>query len=239
MEVRPTLVLVHSPLVGPYSWRPAGDSLQSAGWRVVIPSLTTTEDGILPYWQRHASEVRAALDDNAIDDSIVLAGHSGAGPLLPAIARGCGRHLAAYVFVDSDLPAGGKSRLDQFVAKEHVDALRAMSIDGMLPPWNQWFAEEAMAELIPDEASRARFLAELRPTPLAVYEEKLPAVEGWPDAPCAYIQLSGAYDAPAAAARARDWLFDELDSTHLGLVTDADAVARSLARLAVAALAKT
>jgi hypothetical protein len=84
--------------------------------------------------------------------------------------------------------------------------LRKMAdAQGWLPPWPQWWGEEALAELIPDPDVRRRFVAGCPRLPLAMFEEVHPPAPRWPDAPAAYLQLSEAYADPAAQARQRGW----------------------------------
>jgi alpha-beta hydrolase superfamily lysophospholipase len=93
-------VLVHSPLVGPFTWSLVAEELGARGLSVAVPTLT--EDQRTPYWHRHA---QAVADQVAGAGSpLVLVGHSGACPLLPAIGMAIGGAVSAYVLVDGDLP---------------------------------------------------------------------------------------------------------------------------------------
>ncbi len=75
------------------------------------------------------------------------------------------------------------------------------------------------------------FMAELRPLPLAVYEEPLPVFEGWPDAPCGYLRFSPAYEVPAERAKREGWECAEFDGGHFHMLNDPSAVADALVRL--------
>ncbi len=105
---------------------------------------------------------------------LVLVGHSGAGVLLPAVREALGRAVAGYIFVDADIPEDNKSRLDLFQSREDRNSFRRAAQEGMLPTWT----EEDLLETIPNPVLRRRFVAELRPLPLAVYEEPIPVFEG-------------------------------------------------------------
>lgn len=74
-------------------------------------------------------------------------------------------------------------------------------------------------------------MAELRPLPLAVYEEPLPVFAGWPDAPCSYLQLSPVYDAPAQQAQAQGWPYVHLPGGHFQMLVAPEAVTDVLLRL--------
>lgn len=104
-------VLIHSPLVGPYTWTPVADRLQQRGVDVVVPKLHERfEEGAL-YWAQYADAAARMLtpDDPA---PVVLVAHSGAGALLPAIRELMERPVAAYLFVDAGIPENGKSWLE-------------------------------------------------------------------------------------------------------------------------------
>ena len=50
-------VLIHSPLIGPYSWSAVADELRQRGYRVSVPDLHEQSDDQLLYWQRYAGAV--------------------------------------------------------------------------------------------------------------------------------------------------------------------------------------
>lgn len=161
---------------------------------------------------------------------LVLAAHSGAGPLVPAVQQALATPVAAYLFVDAGLPRDGLSRLDLFEDAEAVRMFRASARGGLLPPWTS----EDLREAIPDEAIRDRFVAELRAVSLSVYEEPLPVSEGWPDAPCGYIRFGAnpAYDAPSTEAEGAGWPVVRLPGEHFHMLVDPRGVADALVGLA-------
>ncbi|MGH9246305.1 MAG: alpha/beta hydrolase, partial [Acidimicrobiales bacterium] len=79
-----TFVLVHSPLVGPFTWTLVADELRARGFLVTVPSLP--EERREPYWRHHAEAVAVQAERAA--RPLVVVGHSGACPLLPAIGAG-------------------------------------------------------------------------------------------------------------------------------------------------------
>src|SRR5690348_11665632 len=107
----PLLVLVHSPLVGPFTWSLVAEYLRKRDIETLVPMLTDVEGTDAPYWQQHAEAVRHALESVPETRPLILVGHSGAGPLLPAIYQATRHPTAKYIFVDAGLPHGGKSRL--------------------------------------------------------------------------------------------------------------------------------
>ncbi len=105
-------VLVHSPLVGPLTWSLVAQELRQREIDTVVPALHDTEGSDAPYWRQHVASVTQAVTSLLEDRALVLVGHSGAGPLLPAIGQSCGYRVGAYIFVDAALPLDGKSRLN-------------------------------------------------------------------------------------------------------------------------------
>src|SRR5918999_6262326 len=95
-------VLVHSPLVGPTSWRPVAHELERRRRLAVVPSLLGVADAPAPQWRHVPEAVRAATSHLQVP--VVLVGHSGAGLLLPVIADALTLDVATLVFVDSFLP---------------------------------------------------------------------------------------------------------------------------------------
>lgn len=64
-----------------------------------------------------------------------------------------------------------------------------------------------------------------------MFAEIHPPAPRWPDAPAAYLQLSEAYEDPAARARERGWPVIERTSHYLALLTEPSRVAGSLREL--------
>lgn len=219
-----SFLLINSPLVGAMTWTLVADELRRGGHRALAPSLFAAPNPSLPYWQQHAQAAAA----EPFGRPPILVAHSGAGPLLPAIRQAMNQPAAGYIFADAGLPKDGLSRLDQFDTPEEAEAFRGAAVDGLLPTWTA----DDLREVIPDDAIRQQFAAELRPLPLAVYEEPLPVFAGWPDAPCAYLQFSPVYDAPAREAQAAGWAYQKLPGGHFHLLVDASAVAAALIDLA-------
>src|SRR5713226_1426103 len=131
-------VLIHSPLVGPFTWSLVADELRRRSIEVIVPTLTnerSAED--VPYWKMHAAAVAAAVASLPRDRAVILVGHSGAGPLLPALRNALDRAVGGYLFVDAGLPVHNRSRLDLFESREAADEFRQAAQDGYLPTWTE------------------------------------------------------------------------------------------------------
>jgi hypothetical protein len=221
------VVLIHSPLVGPLTWQPVADELRRRGHAAIVPALREGERDVAPFWQQHADAVARALRAVAPDRALVLAGHSGAGPLLPAIRAALDHPVSAYVFVDAGLPEDGRSRLD--LLREELPEMagrleQLLAAGGRFPNWT----DEVLQPVLPDPRQRAAVLAEIHPQPRAFWAEPLPVIPDWPDAPCAYLQFSPVYDVPAARARALGWPYTLLTSGHFHMLVDPPAVTDAL-----------
>jgi hypothetical protein len=223
------LVLIHSPLVGPFTWSLAAEVLTKRGFQVAVPVLTNPADIQKTYWQHHVESVGASIDDlpNIID--MVLIAHSGSGPLLPAVRENILGSVVGYLFVDALLPENEKSRLDLFYDPEAAGQFRKVAKGGLLPTWSA----NDLREVIPDEEVRARFASELSPLPIEVYEEPIPVFKGWPDAPCGYLRFGSnpAYEAHSQKAIKEGYAYTRLEGGHFHMLVEPQDVAQVLVEL--------
>ena len=213
-------LLLHSPLVGPGTWKPVAEALRARGHRAATPDLRLSTLAS-PYYPALAERIAAAEQGG----DIVVA-HSGAGAL-----AGAAKAPLGVVFVDALLPHPGRPWLST-VAPQMADKLASSAKDGLLPAWHAWLPEGALERLLPDQAIRAAFLAELEPTPLAYFQEDAPRWPGVDQARAAYLQLSEAYAAEAMHAAGEGAHVVRLPGHHLSMLTDAEKMAEMLAMLA-------
>jgi pimeloyl-ACP methyl ester carboxylesterase len=221
-------VLVHSPLVGPSTWSPVAHELERRGHSVIAPSLLGAASAPPPQWRHCVEAVRDAT--RTLSNPLVLVGHSGGGLLLPAIANSVAQPVSRLIFVDSGVPATtGETPL---ALPPFLEYLRTLAVDGTLPPWSAWWGEEAMRDLVPDQALRAALAREMPPLPLAYFEQRVPSPAGWDRVQCGYVLLSDAYRDAAAEARERGWRVEEIaGAQHLHIAVAPDAVTDILIRL--------
>jgi hypothetical protein len=224
-----TVALLHSPLVGVESWGGLPEALGRGGVRAL--AVTVGGDDRPPFAERYVGgAVAGVLAAAPGPGPLVLAGHSGAGPLLAAVGAGlraAGRPCAGYLFCDAGLPRDGASRLELLAVEdpEMAAAFRAeLERGGQFPTWG----DADLAPLVPDPAARAALLGSLRPRGLDFFTEPLPPAPGWPDAPCGFLRLSAAYDGWAREAVARGWPTTGVDAGHFHPLVDPDGVAAAL-----------
>src|SRR5512138_1187962 len=103
-------VLIHSPLVGPLTWKLVAEQMRQRGIDIIVPTLIDSADSTEPFWKQHA-ESAAALHIPQ-DRPDILVAHSGACPLLPVIRQSLANPVNSYVFVNAGLPRNDASRLD-------------------------------------------------------------------------------------------------------------------------------
>jgi len=215
-----TAVLVHSPFLGPASLRPLADALAAHGHPAVLLDLRPSVVSA-PVHQVLVGSFADAMSEEELTGPVVLIGHSGAGPLLPAFADALEDTVTGLVFVDAGLPTPGRSWRDT-VPAELYPRLKAASREGQLPRWNRWFSPDPL-ELVDDEELRAEIADEAPEVPVAFLKEPRPDVE-W-SGPAGYVALSSAYEADVDAATGLGWPVRRLDSHHLAPATDPDPVA--------------
>src|SRR5215472_513712 len=227
----PVFALVHSPSVGPSTWRPVAERLLDAGHEAVVPSLlTVTSDGP-PSWPHVVAAVRAGLEETDDAAPVVLVAHSSAGLFVPVLARDLGRPVVRAIFADASIPvAAGENPV---VGDDFLPFLRGLAdSSGMLPRWTDWWAEDDVAQLLPDPRSRRLVVDEQPRLPMDYYLERVPSPVGWDDLDCCYLQFSQAYDGQADEARHRGWPVLRVPGEHLHQVVDPDAVAHAVLELA-------
>jgi pimeloyl-ACP methyl ester carboxylesterase len=221
-----TVVLVHSPYLGPASLRPLADALAAGGVESCLVDLRVTVSAA-PVHQRLIGAFADAMDEVELTSPSVLVGHSGAGPLLPAFAAELDELVAGLVYMDAELPTPGRSFRELEPAL--FASLRASAREGQLPRWSDWFTPNPLVELVSDEALRAEMADEEPEVAVEFLKEHRPSAV-W-DGPSAYLRLTEVYAPQAAAARELGWPVRELASNHLAPATDPVPVATALTEL--------
>lgn len=215
-------LIVHSPLVGPTTTRALADALADRGWTTVAPDLRASLASP-PAFATAASEAAPHVE--------VLVGHSGAGAVLPMIADAI--DATVTVFVDAIVPQATTTFTPSPAFFVLLDQLTV--VDGLLPPWHEWWPPEILARLVPDERVRAVVTVENPRLPRAFYETPIALPERWWQRPAGYIQLSPAYDEERAHAKQLGWPTRQLHGQHLDLLTQPGTVADAVVDLAMAA----
>jgi hypothetical protein len=244
----PRFVLIHSPVVGPSTWRPVAGHLAGLGHDVTVPSLLAVGDAGPPFWPRVVSAVTGALagapaatgpagtgrpagGPAGLDQPLVLVAHSNAGNFVPVIRRALAQPVLCSVFADATVP--GRAGTTATAGEDFQEFLRGMTEpDGRLPKWTDWWPGEDLTPLFPDARTRELVAGELPRLPLDYFTEQVPVPAGWDDHPCAFLHFSAGYDGEAEKAAARGWPVRTLPGEHLHQLVDPTGVATALADFA-------
>jgi pimeloyl-ACP methyl ester carboxylesterase len=175
-------------------------------------------DADLPQWLHL---VDTAVERTSDRSDLVVVGHSGAGAVLPAIVHRLKDRVRAVVFVDAIVPpdAGEHSTSEQF-----VEFLDDKTVDGRLPPWLDWWPDEVVNELVKSPAHLEELRADMPRLHRSFYDDPVPMPSGWSGGPCAYLQLSSAYDGEYRTAGELGWPRMIIEGSHLTIVTDPAAI---------------
>lgn len=225
MDTNHIFILIHSPLAGPLTWGVVANELHQSDIEaglVVLPRPVSA-----PYYTQQAESIAKTVNELPPHSLPVLVGHGGAAALLPAARQLIERPLSGYILIDSDIPQDGRNRLDLLSDPADAERLRQSAENGKLPVWGQ----AALDELIAPPLMREMFAAEVRPTPLALYEEPIPVFAGWPDTPCGYIRFSPVYEAASQQAEQNGWVTHVLPGTHFHMLNRAGDVASTLVKI--------
>lgn len=227
LPTRPqAVVLVHSPFLGPASLQPLADELEATGVTTFVPDLRAAVTNE-PVYERLVAEFTRVVSTPtaALPGPWVLVGHSGAGPLLPALAEAIGHTVAALIYLDAELPTPGRT-LEDAAPVELVEELQALVRGARLPPWHLWFDPDLLTDLILDDSLRSSVFDEEPRVAAAILAETRPAAD-W-TGPAGYIQLSPPYAEPAAQAEQDGWPVKRINIHHLAAVAQPETVADTL-----------
>ena len=117
-----------------------------------MPSLLHITDEGPPFWPRVVEAVRARLGTAEQGQGLVLVAHSNAGLFIPVIAAAMPGQVRGCIFVDAALPP--PSGAAPVAPPELLALLRDKASDGLPPRWTDWWDEEEVAPLFPDQATR-------------------------------------------------------------------------------------
>lgn len=216
---------MHSPLVGPATWRWVAEALVSARQEVIVPDLR--DAAVTGDPEAVIATAVAALPSRW--EAPVVVGHSGAGSILPSVAAQLRASSPKLVFVDAGLPPcqGAATPGAPF-----LDYLRTLVSDGLLPRWSASWGDGVMETLVPDVDRRSALEAEIPEIPLAYFESPLDVPDGWCQIPGSFVLLSEPYRSDAERSRALGWPTVERLGGHLDIVNDPAGIARTIIELA-------
>ena len=221
-----TLLLVHSPLVGPSSWSDFASLARLAGADVVVPDLTGVAIARSPRWCYFVDEACSAVQH--LEGPVTVVGHSGAGVGLPVISAKLGDRCSSVIFMDAVVPpTSGAHR----TSTNLIQLLDQQNVDGVLRRWLEWWPDEVVRGLVPDLEQRSLLLDDMPRLPRAFYDEEVVMPDQWTSRAIGYLQLSPAYDADRKEAMDCNWPTISLNANHLSTLTAPDEVLTALQEL--------
>jgi pimeloyl-ACP methyl ester carboxylesterase len=240
-----SFVIVHGGFGGGWEWTPVARALRERGHGVFTPTLTGMGErshlGPQVGLSTHIEDIIAVVQFEDLHE-VVLCGASYGGMAVTGAADRIADRIALVIYIDALVPRDGQSGLDllpesfgqlvRSVTNEHGHGW-VMIPPVVLPPEG----------LIPED-QRTRFIARLRPQPVASFTEPVRLTGAVDHLPRAFVRCtSGVLDvggdpiAPMASrARAEDWPYRELAAPHDPHLFDPVGTAAVLHELAVYAL---
>src|SRR5262245_37925658 len=189
LERMDTFGLVHSPSVGPSTWTPVAEVLRARGRAAVVPSLVDVTVGPGPYWPRVVAEVAASTPTGPL----TIVAHSNAGLFVPLIVEALRYQVSSALFVDAALPPRHTGSVSA-TEPEFLEFLTGLADEsGMLPRWTDWWDEQDVAALLPDETRRRAIVAEQPRLPLDYYTQEIPVPSRWDHVRGAYLWFGEPY----------------------------------------------
>jgi len=219
------ITLLPSPLLPAEAYADLVHGLRRAG-----APATVLEAGLRP-----GGAPRELVDrwTSAVAPGTALLAHSNAGYLAPLVRERLGTvsgPRTPIVFMDAALPTGKEEfALAPPAFRSHLAALADDA--GMLPPWTRWWSRDELAGVIPDDRFDAVDAACPR-LPLAYFDTRLRAPDGWAGKPNAYLAFGGTYAEELEFARTQQWPATRLEGGHLAWLADPDGVAAAVLGLA-------
>ncbi|MFD8565818.1 alpha/beta fold hydrolase [Streptomyces sp. NPDC057694] len=134
-----TFLLVHGAWHSGRCWERVVPLLESAGHRVLAPSLTGYGDtshllGPQVGLDTHVEDVLKLIHQEDLTD-VVLVGHSYAGLVVTSVANEVPERIAHLVYLDAMVPEHGETGVDVQPMSRHLIDLAARSGDGWrIPP---------------------------------------------------------------------------------------------------------
>jgi pimeloyl-ACP methyl ester carboxylesterase len=216
-------VIVHGGFGGGWEWADVARLLRGRGHEVFTPTLTGMGErfhlGSKLGLTTHVQDILAVLEFEDLE-GVVLCGASYGGMVVTGAADRAPDRVTRVVYIDGVIPRDGESVLD-ILPGSFGDMLRANADErngGWVKVPNEVLPPE---DLLPDD-KRARYIARLRPQPLATFTERINLTGAIDTIPRAYVRCTaGHLDADedpvapfARRAMAEGWPYREIVAPH-------------------------
>lgn len=229
--MKPAFVLIHNPLMGPFTWSATGEALKKLGHLIIAPSLAPALAGKPPYYAGCAHAVAESVRAAKPNDGVVLVAHGGAGALIPAVVAAIQSPVRAAIFVDAMMPHPGRSWFD-VAPVEFTAQLTHLAKEGRLPTWDAWFKPDVFNAMLPDSRLRRQVVDALPPMPLAFFAELAPPNDPIKGLPIGCLQLTKGYQATFEDAQWMKWPTRQEISNQFAMLTQPERIAAAIDALA-------
>jgi pimeloyl-ACP methyl ester carboxylesterase len=236
-----TFVLVHGAFAGGWYWRWVTPYLRTAGFEVVVPTMTGLGERVHLAspdvdLETHINDVLQVYAFEDLRDTI-LVGHSYGGMIVAAVADRMPERVRHLVYFDSDAPRDGETSVPPERHAARIERARTEG-DGWRVPAPQGFVETQIAEA--PEATQRWVLDRLTMHPLQTWLDPIRLTGAAAEIPTTYIRCTVGYDPDDLDTRRQDerirsepsWRYREIDATHMALITHPAEIAALLVEAA-------
>jgi pimeloyl-ACP methyl ester carboxylesterase len=229
-----TFVLVPGAWLGGWCWRDVAARLRAGGHRVISATLTGLGErahlvGPEVGLHTHVSDVVGLLHYRDLSGA-TLVGHSYGGTVITAVAEQVAERIRGLVYLDASVPRDGESNND-VLGPELAAQIRSAANSagtGFVPPIS-------VAGWGLSDATRPWVEARLTPHPLRSLEQPVRLLsEAAARLPRAFIRSStqsALYGKLMERGREVGWYCRDVTGGHYPMLTEAEALASSLAEL--------
>lgn len=227
-------VLVPGARLGGWAWDAVADSLRSAGHAVYAVTLSGLAERGGPGTdrvgqQQHVDDIVSVIEGNELYD-VVLVGHSYSGIPVGQAAGQIGDRLQRVVYVDSSIPADGRSFADTW-----SDDDRAWLEEQLVEGDGMWLpagAEHFAGHDLSDEAI-GLLVSRSTPHPGLTLTQPAQLTRAIAELPTTYIKCMMAGDTPSPDVQAQlespQWELVEMQTGHWPMLSRPAALAKILA----------
>jgi len=236
-----TIVTIHGGYGGGWVWRDVDMELRALGYEVFRPTLTGMGErhhlGPEVGLSTHIQDVVSVIEFEDLHN-VVLTGHSYSGIVVTGVADRIPDRIGLLVYIDAEIPEDGQSIVD--MVPDFTDILKASS-DERGHGWVDILEEVLPPEGGIDEKKRRRYIARMRPHPIATFTESVQLTGQINQVRRAFVRCTGGsidlgggdvIEPYAARAKSEGWLYRELATPHDPQLFAPEEMARVLDELA-------
>lgn len=224
-------VLVHGSWMGGWQWQPVRERLETAGHRVLAPSLTGMSDrhhivSETTSLATHIDDIARLIEWERLED-VVLVGHSYGGMVITGAAARDARRIAHLVYLDAFLPRPDESAWDILPwQRDAFEPLRRAD--------RPWLVDPVDTAVFFPELGAAFDPSRMTPMPISTHQDPIRAAPTPGAIPGTYVHCTAPSFFDDSATRAAHDGMNVIDVTagHQVLTSHPDTVANILTTIA-------